>query len=300
MTSAINPNNINGAYPVAGQDNNSQGVRTNFTNTSTNFQYAAQEITDLQGKVVVNAQLSGGANLSVQNNMLNSPLTNALVADFAYTTVGLGSVGGAFTVNYAVSHYQTATLSGSASVAFTNWPISGQTGVVALQVTVPNTAYTLTLPAAVSQNINGIQGLVYPAGASPEIEFAATGVYTFVFSTSTNGSTISINQTNEILTPLNNSKESLASAAAASLSTTNSFFTTAGTATLGNGVEGQIKVFTQTASASMVITVASAGWNSATPGTSGTITLAARGDGCTLQYTNSVWYCIGNNGATFA
>ena len=299
MTSAINPNNINGAYPVAGQDNNSQGFRTNFTNTSTNFQYAAQEITDLQSKVVVNAQLAGGANLSVQNNMLNSPLTNALVSDFAYTTVGLGSVSGSFTVNYAVSHYQTATLAGDASVAFTNWPISGQTGVVSLQVTVPNIEYRLTLPTAVSQNINGIQGLVYPAGSSPVIEFATTGVYTFVFSTSTNGSTITINQTNEILTPLNNSKESLASAGAASLSTTTSFFTTDGTATLADGVEGQIKVFTQTAAASMVITVASAGWRAATPETSGTITLAARGAGCTLQYTNSVWYCIGNNGATF-
>jgi hypothetical protein len=50
MTSAINPNNIDGAYPVAGQDNNSQGFRDNFTNTKTNFEYAASEITDLQNK----------------------------------------------------------------------------------------------------------------------------------------------------------------------------------------------------------------------------------------------------------
>ena len=49
MTSAINPNDIDGTYPIAGQDNNSQGFRDNFTNTKTNFQYAANEITDLQG-----------------------------------------------------------------------------------------------------------------------------------------------------------------------------------------------------------------------------------------------------------
>jgi len=59
MTSQINPNNINGNYPVAGQDNNSQGFRDNFTNTGTNFSYAAQEITDLQNKVLVTAQLTG-------------------------------------------------------------------------------------------------------------------------------------------------------------------------------------------------------------------------------------------------
>ena len=53
MTSSINANNIDGTYPVAGQDNNSQGFRDNFTNTKTNFQYAADEINDLQSKVIL-------------------------------------------------------------------------------------------------------------------------------------------------------------------------------------------------------------------------------------------------------
>ena len=51
MTSAINPNNIDGAYPIAGQDNDSQGFRDNFTNIKTNFEYAGAEINDLQSKV---------------------------------------------------------------------------------------------------------------------------------------------------------------------------------------------------------------------------------------------------------
>ncbi len=46
MASSIDPNNIDGAYPVAGQDNNSQGFRDNFTNIKTNFQYAEDEIND--------------------------------------------------------------------------------------------------------------------------------------------------------------------------------------------------------------------------------------------------------------
>jgi hypothetical protein len=48
MASNINPNNINGNYPVAGQDNDSQGFRDNFTNISNNFSFAATEITGLQ------------------------------------------------------------------------------------------------------------------------------------------------------------------------------------------------------------------------------------------------------------
>jgi len=44
MSSSINPNNIDGNFPVAGQPNNTQGFRDNFTNIKTNFSTAATEI----------------------------------------------------------------------------------------------------------------------------------------------------------------------------------------------------------------------------------------------------------------
>ena len=94
--------------------------------------------------------------------------------------------------------------------------------------------------------------------------------------------------------------EDLAPAAAASLARSISYFTTAAaeTATLAAGVEGQVKTFAMVAtSGDMVITVANAGWQAS--GT-GTITFDTRGDSCTLQYINSKWFCIGNNGCTFA
>jgi hypothetical protein len=47
----------------------------------------------------------------------------------------------------------------------------------------------------------------------------------------------------------------------------------------------------------MVITVTNAGWKSS--GT-GTITFGDIGDGVLLQYVNSKWFCIGQNGVTFA
>jgi len=159
MTSQINPNNINGAYPVAGQDNNSQGFRDNFTNTSTNFQYAANEITDLQNKAIVNAQLTGGSALTTQNNMLNSPLLNALISDFAATTVNLGVLSGTVTINYVSGHYQTVTTGASLTLGFTNFPIAGQMGLVTVQITVTDIAYTVTFPTAVSVNTTGVQGL---------------------------------------------------------------------------------------------------------------------------------------------
>jgi hypothetical protein len=94
--------------------------------------------------------------------------------------------------------------------------------------------------------------------------------------------------------------EELVSGAAANLSVTASHFATvtASTATLAAGTAGLIKTFMMTAqSGDMVITVTNAGWK--TSGT-GTMTFNVIGEGCTLQYINSKWYCIGNNGVVFA
>jgi len=97
-----------------------------------------------------------------------------------------------------------------------------------------------------------------------------------------------------------NSSQVLTSGAAVNLAVTASYFSTsvASTATLGAGTTGQIKTFMMLADGGdMVITVTNAGWQSS--GT-GTITFDNIGDGCTLQYITSKWFCIGNNGAIFA
>lgn len=292
MTSNINPNNIDGTYPVAGQDNNSQGFRDNFTNTKTNFQYAADEITDLQNNAILKSALSG---TTLDNDMLGSLIYNGVAADFGLTRLALGTVSGSQTINFALGHFQTLTTSGSVSLAFSNFPSAGITGIVYVQVSVASTAHTLTLPASVSVNNSGIQGINTSTNV---ITFAATGTYTFQFITSDGGSTISVFECNKEIQPFNNSSEALANGGAANLALTTSYFSTSGasTATLAAGVNGQIKTFAMYAdSGDMVITVTNPGWGGA-----GTITFSAVGQGCTLQYINSKWFCIGNNGAAFA
>jgi len=295
MASNINPNNIDGTYPVAGQDNNSQGFRDNFTNTKSNFQYAEDEINDLQSKVILKAALSGSV---LDNDMLGSLVYNGTIADFGATRVALNAVSGSQTINYALGHFQTLTTTGNVSLSFTNFPVAGIAGVVNVQVKIGDTGgtpHTLTLPASVSVNNAGIQGL---DSSTNVITFATTGIYTFQFISTNSGSTITVNEVNNALSPFNNTAEDLASGAAASLGTSTSYFSTAGaeTATLAAGVNGQIKTFAMFAdSGNMVITVANPGW-----GGGGTITFNDQGDGCTLQYINSKWFCIGNNGCVFA
>lgn len=295
MSSNINPNNIDGTYPVAGQDNNSQGFRDNFTNIKTNFQYAEDEINDLQTKAILKSALTGTV---LDNDMGGSLLYNALISDFASARVALGSVNGSTTIDYALGHYQTLTLGGNTSLAFTNWPTAGKAGLVRVQVTVSSTSYTLTLPSAVSLGVQGVEGI-----SSNVITFGNTGVFEFEFVTNDGGTTVTVFDLNRPNSYYSNpiflaSSEALAASATASLAKTASYFTTSGaeTATLNAGTNGQIKTFMMNGDGGdMVITVVNPGW-----GGSGTITFNDVGDGCTLQYINSKWFCIGNNGCTFA
>lgn len=96
-----------------------------------------------------------------------------------------------------------------------------------------------------------------------------------------------------------NGTENLLDGAAANLALTASYFTTnasGSTATLAAGVTGQVKTFMMNShgGGDMVITVANPGW-----GGLGTMTFNATGDSCTLQYVNSKWFCVGNNGVVF-
>jgi hypothetical protein len=296
MTSAINPNDIDGTYPVAGQDNNSQGFRDNFTNTKTNFQYAANEITDLQSKAVLKAALVGTV---LDNDMAGSPLSNANISDFSAIAAQLGNQSGSVTIDYVNGHYQTLTTSGSISLAFTNWPAAGNFGIVRVAITVTNIGYTVTLPNTVSVGTSNLQG--YNAGV---ITYNKTGTYTYDFTTSIGGTTIAVFDASQNMDPIylpsSQSLSGTGGLGAVSLTTTATYITTTGaaTATLAAGVNGQIKTIMMLVDGGdMVVTVTNAGWK--TSGT-GTITFDTIGNAVTLQYINNKWFCIGNNGTVFA
>jgi hypothetical protein len=195
MTSQINPNNINGSYPVANQDNNSQGFRDNFTNIKVNFQDAAAELTDLQSKAVLKAALTGEV---LDNNMNDVLLYAARIQDFSATKVTVGSTSGAIAINYAAGHYQSITTSGGITLSFTNFPAINSYGYIKLQINITNIAHTVILPAAVTLGISGLQG--YSAGT---ITFGATGIYEFGFGTYDAGATITIFDLNRALTNFN-------------------------------------------------------------------------------------------------
>jgi hypothetical protein len=197
MTSQINPNNVDGTYPVAGQPNNTQGFRDNFTNIKTNFSYAETEITALQNNGIFKAALPG---TTLDNNMADNLIYAVKLQDVSYTYVQNTATSGSIAIDYSAGQYQYVSTTGSISLNFSNFPVSGSAGIVQIAINVTSTAHTLTLPAAVTLGTTGIQG--YSAGV---ITFAATGTYQFAFSTSDGGTTITVYDLNR---PLLGSTES--------------------------------------------------------------------------------------------
>jgi hypothetical protein len=191
MASQINPNNIDGNFPVAGVPNNTQGFRDNFTNISTNFQYAEDEINELQTKGVFKEALTG---TTLDNNMNDNLMYAVKLQDVSYTYVPITTTSGSVAVDFSAGQYQYVSTTGSISLSFSNWPVAGTAGVVQLAVNITNTAYTLTLPAAVTLGISGIQGI-----SSNVITFAATGTYQFAFTSSDGGTTITVYDLNRPL-----------------------------------------------------------------------------------------------------
>ena len=110
MASQINPNDIDGAYPVAGQDNNSQGFRDNFTNIKVNFQYAEEEITDLENNVLLKAALTGS---TLDNNMNDNTIYAVNINDVSTTRVAATATSGSVSLNYASGQFQTVAPTGN-------------------------------------------------------------------------------------------------------------------------------------------------------------------------------------------
>jgi hypothetical protein len=184
MASNINPNNIDGAYPVAGQDNDSQGFRTNFTNIKNNFVNSKSEIEDLQSKVIVKSALTG---TTVNNNMGGTVFQSAEIRDLRETRVDFGTTSGTLALDHTAAPNYTVTTSGSVTLSFSGFPAAGKVGRIRFEITVSNTAHTMMLPVAVSKGTKGIAGL-----NNTTVTFNETGSYLFEFWTDDGGTTVHI------------------------------------------------------------------------------------------------------------
>jgi hypothetical protein len=193
MTSSINPNLINGLYPIAGQDNDSQGFRDNFTNIKNNFNIARTEVTDLQNKAILKSALTGG---TLNNNMGGSILSNVALNTDSHTITDHGTFGDpAIMTTLDIDYYQSTVhlvqTAGAIEFEIINMPL-GKWSSVKLLINVTDTDHYIRFSS--TSNNNGwdrVEGIDVVGGQL--IYFANTGTYLFEISSQDGGQSKSIN-----------------------------------------------------------------------------------------------------------
>jgi len=126
--SNINTSAINVAFPVAGQDNDTQGFRDNFNNIVGALSTAKSEIGLLQTNSVLTASLDG-LNSTVTNNLGQSTLYNGILQQM-YATTYSNQVSAPTFIDLNNGALQSFIMTADVAFTFTNWPPSGQFGVV--------------------------------------------------------------------------------------------------------------------------------------------------------------------------
>ena len=123
--SLINFSAIDATYPVAGQDNNSQGFRDNFGTIKTGLGQASTEISALQ---------SNAAFKNAPNDFGQNVLSNAVYKTFYGVAADLGTITTNTSVNLLTGPLQSVTLATNPTFTFTNWPSSGKYAAVRLMI----------------------------------------------------------------------------------------------------------------------------------------------------------------------
>lgn len=122
-------NQINTYFPVAGEDNDSQGFRTNFSNIQNAFVVTSDEITNLQ---------INNVSLSATNDFGDNVIKRAAFQDCSQVINNLGTITpGVVTVDYTLGSYQYSTAYASATTYIfnvSNWPPSGKLGTIRIGV----------------------------------------------------------------------------------------------------------------------------------------------------------------------
>jgi len=190
MASNINPNSIDNTYPIAGQDNDSQGFRDNFTNTKSNFEHSRDEIDDLQNNALLKNALSGSAeSADAHNNLDVTMLTSAVMKDMRLPVSLLGNADGTTEIDVSTAYYFTLSTGVDIELVFINF-INNFINKVMIEITVENNPIEVTLPRD-AQNTIGPTGSSYYNAGNNSLELP-TGVFIYEFFSTNGGSTLII------------------------------------------------------------------------------------------------------------
>lgn len=124
--SAIQYENIDEEFPIAGQDNDSQGFRDNFSVIKTALETAKGEI---------NQFLVNGARLDATNNDFNgNVISNAGLLQVSQKVYNTGNINSNTNIEWSDASFQNVTVTADVTLTLAGWPSSGDFGLMRLAI----------------------------------------------------------------------------------------------------------------------------------------------------------------------
>ena len=130
----ITPEQIDEEYPVAGQDNDSQGFRDNFAAIQSSLTATKTAVKDLELKVVVKAALGTSVlDNDMQGNIIKNGVLQGVANESLNSTVTNDADGN---ILWSNGYYQNITMSNSSSTRLSlgGWPANGVYGKMRLAI----------------------------------------------------------------------------------------------------------------------------------------------------------------------
>lgn len=132
MASNINTTDIDATYPIAGQDNDSQGFRDNFTTIKSNFVASKTEIEALQSTTAQGITYDSDNSLNDFNGLKIQDASLEAVTQEVNVIAGVNSQ---TDINFTNGHYQSVQVTDDVTLRFALWPATLKYGKIRIALT---------------------------------------------------------------------------------------------------------------------------------------------------------------------
>ena len=144
----VNVADLDTAFPVPGQDNDSQGFRDNFAAIQSSLTATKTAVKDLESKVVVKAALGTTVlNNDMQGSIIKNAVLEGVAGESLNKTVTNDADGD---ILWSDAYYQNITMANSASARLSlgGWPANGVYGKMRLAIKSSGGTKTVIFEAA--------------------------------------------------------------------------------------------------------------------------------------------------------
>jgi len=161
MASSINSTDIDAEFPIAGQDNDSQGFRDNFSTIKNSLATAKSEITDLQDNT---------AKLNADNDFNGNKIQEADLLQTTEVVYSTGNITASQNISFLNGHYQIIQVGADVTLTLADWPENEKLAKIRCEIKSDGSARTITWNASGGGSFRAPDGdtntLVVPADSS--------------------------------------------------------------------------------------------------------------------------------------